>query len=129
MDQEEKLTRHKAMLEAVTSHTSHTWAATIVKQLLENVGGDHMAHQTPVLDSQQLKKQYDGAKKRLMLFDYDVRLSLRSFSILSSSMMFAAMLIEGLHRFVLIGYSYSHRQGPVASYSDRQNSRNHHQAF
>lgn len=72
MGEDEKLTRHNAMLEAVTSHTSHNWAATIVKQLLENVGGDNMAHQTPKLDTSELKAKYDGAQKRLMLFDYDV---------------------------------------------------------
>jgi trehalose 6-phosphate synthase/phosphatase len=35
MSDEEKATRHADLYKAVTSHTSHTWATTIVKQLLE----------------------------------------------------------------------------------------------
>lgn len=31
-----------------------------------------MAHQTPYLDSELLLEKYNSAKKRLMLFDYDV---------------------------------------------------------
>jgi trehalose 6-phosphate synthase/phosphatase len=72
MDEHEKTERHETLLESVVGHTSHTWAATVVKQLLENVGGEHTAHQTPALDKSVLKTGYQKAKKRLMLFDYDV---------------------------------------------------------
>lgn len=68
----EKEERHANLYNSVVGHTSHTWAATIVKQLLENVGGEHTAHQTPALDVSVLLTAYKKAKKRLMLFDYDV---------------------------------------------------------
>jgi trehalose 6-phosphate synthase/phosphatase len=72
MSDEEKHQRHEELLTSVKSHTSHTWAKTIVKLLLENIGGEHQAHHTPALDKFALRKAYQGAKKRLMLFDYDV---------------------------------------------------------
>ena len=72
MSQEEKEERHALLYANIEGSNSHTWAATIVKQLLENVGGDNTAHQTPALDLSALKSGYTKAKKRLMLFDYDV---------------------------------------------------------
>nr|XP_019042710.1 trehalose-phosphatase [Kwoniella bestiolae CBS 10118]OCF21640.1 trehalose-phosphatase [Kwoniella bestiolae CBS 10118] len=71
MPQSEKDDRHENLLNSVLGHTSYTWAATILKQLLENVGGEHTAHQTPALDVNKFSAAYKGAKKRLMLFDYD----------------------------------------------------------
>jgi trehalose 6-phosphate synthase/phosphatase len=71
MPQEEKEKRHDLMLESVKSHTSHTWARTLLKQLLENVGLEHQAHQTPALDRNALAAAYKASKKRLLLFDYD----------------------------------------------------------
>ncbi|WOO79740.1 Trehalose-phosphatase [Vanrija pseudolonga] len=71
MGEEEKETRHAALYKSVVGHTSHTWAATMVQLLLENVGNEHTAHQTPVLDTALMKSKYASAKKRLMLFDYD----------------------------------------------------------
>jgi len=73
MSEAEKEERHSHLFSSVVGHTSHTWAATIVKQLLENVGGEHTAHQTPALDVSVLATGYKKAKKRLMMFDYDVR--------------------------------------------------------
>ena len=72
MSEQEKNDRHAQLYSSIEGHTSHTWAATILKQLLENVGGDNTAHQTPALDLGALKSAYKHAKKRLMLFDYDV---------------------------------------------------------
>ena len=69
MSDEEKNQRHAQLYGSIASHT---WAATILKQLLENVGGEHTAHQTPALELSRLSAQYRKAKKRLMLFDYDV---------------------------------------------------------
>ncbi|KAK6902917.1 trehalose-phosphatase [Kwoniella mangroviensis CBS 8507] len=71
MPQAEKEERHQSLLDSVNGHTSYTWAATILKQLLENVGGEHTAHQTPALDINKFSQAYKNAKKRLMLFDYD----------------------------------------------------------
>ncbi|OCF36567.1 trehalose-phosphatase [Kwoniella heveanensis CBS 569] len=71
MSEPEKEERHASLLESVLGHTSYTWAATILKQLLENVGGEHTAHQTPALDVSKFSQAYKSAKKRLLLFDYD----------------------------------------------------------
>lgn len=71
MGDEEKATRHASMVKSIVGHTSHTWAATLVKLLLENVGNEHTAHQTAVLDQNDMGNHYHAAKKRLLLFDYD----------------------------------------------------------
>lgn len=71
MKQEEKERRSEAMYKSVQAHTSHTWAATVLQLLLENVGSEHTAHRTPVLDLQDMVHKYKAAHKRLMLFDYD----------------------------------------------------------
>ncbi|WVR05280.1 trehalose-phosphatase [Kwoniella sp. DSM 27419] len=71
MEEAEKEERHNALLDSVLGHTSNTWAATILKQLLENVGGEHTAHQTPALDITKFAQAYKNSKKRLLLFDYD----------------------------------------------------------
>lgn len=71
MSEEEKARRQASLYKAVLGTTSHTWAATIVKLLLENVGSEHTAHQTPVLDVADMTQCYHKAKKRLLLFDYD----------------------------------------------------------
>lgn len=72
MSAEEKEERHNTLLDSVLGHTSSSWAHTILRQLLENVGGEHTAHQTPGLDIAAMTSSYTKAKKRLMLFDYDV---------------------------------------------------------
>lgn len=71
MSVNEKAQRHEELYKSVKSHTSHTWARTLLKQLLENVGLDHQAHQTPALDREVMKAAYKKAGKRLLLFDYD----------------------------------------------------------
>nr|XP_019013514.1 trehalose-phosphatase [Kwoniella pini CBS 10737]OCF52295.1 trehalose-phosphatase [Kwoniella pini CBS 10737] len=71
MPEAEKEERHTSLLNSVVGHTSYTWAATILKQLLENVGGEHTAHQTPALDVGKFSQAYKSSKKRLLLFDYD----------------------------------------------------------
>lgn len=71
MSDEEKDRRHTDMMQSVESHTSHHWARTLLKLVLENVGLEHQAHQTPALDVKALKSAYQAAGKRLMLFDYD----------------------------------------------------------
>lgn len=83
MSEEEKEQRHAALFESISGHTSHTWAALILKQLLENVGGEHAAHQTPPLDCNALTNKYRSAKKRLLMFDYDVSAKTLIFIILT----------------------------------------------
>jgi hypothetical protein len=39
MSSHEKLARHEALHKVVTTHTSHTWAAVLVKMLLGQLGG------------------------------------------------------------------------------------------
>ncbi|KLO09858.1 hypothetical protein SCHPADRAFT_943330 [Schizopora paradoxa] len=78
MSDEEKATRHAKLYRAVTTHTSHTWAASLVQLLLSQVGTAHTAHQTPYLNHKLMQHVYHDAVsqenirgKRLFLFDYD----------------------------------------------------------
>jgi trehalose 6-phosphate synthase/phosphatase len=72
MSEGEKESRQAALYKIVTTHTSHTWAALLVHMLLTQIGNVNTAHQTPVLDRPLLKQRYSQAKRRLLLFDYDV---------------------------------------------------------
>jgi trehalose 6-phosphate synthase/phosphatase len=72
MSEAEKHLRHAALHKVVTTHTSHHWAAVLVKMLLSQICVEHTAHQTPHLDTMMLRNAYQKAKKRLLLFDYDV---------------------------------------------------------
>jgi trehalose 6-phosphate synthase/phosphatase len=72
MSEEEKAQRQAALYKVVTTHTSHTWAAILVKMLLGHLGTENTAHQTPFMDQERLSASYHSAKKRLLLFDYDV---------------------------------------------------------
>ncbi|KAJ3507777.1 hypothetical protein NLJ89_g6115 [Agrocybe chaxingu] len=71
MAPEEKAARHAKLYKTVTTHTSHTWAAVLVKMLLGQLGLSGMARQTPYIPKEQLEGLYAKAKKRLFLFDYD----------------------------------------------------------
>lgn len=73
MPEGEKLSRHAALYDVVRTHTSHTWAAILVKMLLGLVGTQNMTRHTPELDRAFLKEKYDAASQRLLMFDYDVR--------------------------------------------------------
>jgi trehalose 6-phosphate synthase/phosphatase len=72
MDPAEKIARHTKLYKVVTTHTSYTWAAVLVKMLLSQMGLQGMAKQTPYIPKEKLQKMYLNAKKRLFLFDYDV---------------------------------------------------------
>ncbi|KAJ6470507.1 glycosyltransferase family 20-domain-containing protein [Mycena sanguinolenta] len=71
MSQPEKLARHEALHKVVTTHTSHTWAAVLVKMLLGQLGGKETARRTPYIPREVLESRYHAAKKRLFFFDYD----------------------------------------------------------
>ncbi|KAL5522620.1 hypothetical protein ACEPAG_8637 [Sanghuangporus baumii] len=71
MPDAEKLQRHSKLYESVTTHTSHTWAAILVRMLLQQFGTEHTAHSTPFLSGELLQTAYKRAKRRLFLFDYD----------------------------------------------------------
>jgi len=73
MSPEEKAKRHDKMYKVVNTHSSHSWAATLVKMLLKQMGLENvMARQTPFMEKNRLEDWYLKAKKRLFLFDYDV---------------------------------------------------------
>ena len=72
MDPAEKFARHAKLYKVVTTHTSYTWAAVLVKQLLGQMGLQGMARQTPYIPKDKLQELYVKARKRLFLFDYDV---------------------------------------------------------
>ncbi len=73
MSDDEKAHRHQQLYKTVTTHTSATWAEILAKQLLERLGSSNMARQTPFIPKGELERHYIKAKKRLFLFDYDVR--------------------------------------------------------
>ncbi|GAC75168.1 trehalose-6-phosphate synthase component TPS1 and related subunits [Moesziomyces antarcticus T-34] len=68
---EEKRARHDQLYHQVVMHTSHTWAAGLVKQLLSRLHSEHSAHLTPPLDRREMVAKYRAAQKRLLLLDYD----------------------------------------------------------
>ena len=72
MDPAEKIDRHEKLYKVVTTHTSHSWAAVLVKMLLGQMGLQEMARQTPYIPKEKMEGMYRKAKKRLFLFDYDV---------------------------------------------------------
>ena len=71
MPEDEKLRRHQALYKTGTTHTSHTWAAMLAKMLLEQLGHNNLARQTPFIPKGALEQRYLSATKRLFLFDYD----------------------------------------------------------
>ncbi|PWZ00265.1 hypothetical protein BCV70DRAFT_231880 [Testicularia cyperi] len=71
LTEEEKRARHDQLYHQVVMHTSHTWAASLVKQLLVRLHSEHSAHLTPPLDRKEMVDKYKKAKKRLLLLDYD----------------------------------------------------------
>jgi hypothetical protein len=101
MSTEDKQSRQSALYKIVTTYTSYSWAAMLVKKLLLQVGAENTAHNTPVLDRPAMGSMYEKAKKRLMLFDYDVCLPSHSLSILRT------------HRHV--GYFDTHCKDPQCS--------------
>ncbi len=74
MSQTEKEMRHAKLYSVITTHTSQTWAMTLVKFLLSVVDAQGVARQTPVLPSQLMLERYSRSTKRLFLLDYDVSL-------------------------------------------------------
>ncbi len=83
MSQEEKASRHAQLYNVITTHTSHTWAMTLVNLLLGILDAQGVARQTPALPTHRMLEHYSQAKKRLFLLDYDVR-PLSAFHLLRS---------------------------------------------
>ncbi|GLB42217.1 putative trehalose-phosphatase [Lyophyllum shimeji] len=75
MSPAEKAQRQAKLYKVVTTHTSHTWAAVLVKMLLGLVDGQGQARMTPYIPKEELCAAYERAGReggrRLFLFDYD----------------------------------------------------------
>ncbi|KAJ7064761.1 trehalose 6-phosphate phosphatase [Mycena amicta] len=71
MSESEKLKRHEMLYKVVSTHTSHTWAALLVKMLLGQLDKKETARRTPYIPKDVLESKYHAAKKRLFFFDYD----------------------------------------------------------
>ncbi|KAF9051684.1 trehalose 6-phosphate phosphatase [Panaeolus papilionaceus] len=71
MDRAEKARRQEKLYKVVTTHTSHSWAAVLVKMLLGQMDQAGTARQTPYIPKEKLESLYANAKKRLFFFDYD----------------------------------------------------------
>ncbi|KAG5732360.1 Trehalose-phosphatase [Termitomyces sp. T112] len=75
MSSEEKARRQAKLYKVVTTHTSHTWGALLVKMLLGQVDGKGQARMTPYIPKEMLIGEYEkagrGQGKRLFLLDYD----------------------------------------------------------
>jgi trehalose 6-phosphate synthase/phosphatase len=71
MAPEDKVVRQSHLYQHVTTHTVQAWASLFLKRLMENLNSGEQSHTTPELDKTDLEKRYLGAKKRLLLFDYD----------------------------------------------------------
>lgn len=71
MSQEDKSKRQTELFRRVSSHTSKTWAFTLIKELLRNLGVGQTARVTAYLDHKLISGKYRDANKRLLLFDYD----------------------------------------------------------
>lgn len=67
MDEEEKKARHQLNLEYVMRNTASFWGSTFMTEL----SAIELFSQIPPLDFEETMKNYNKAKKRLMLFDYD----------------------------------------------------------
>ncbi|TFK97226.1 glycosyltransferase family 20 protein [Pterulicium gracile] len=71
MSPTEKVKRHDALYKVVNTHTSHSWAALLIRQLLGTIHGPNQARKTPYIPRETLEGKYEKARKRLFFFDYD----------------------------------------------------------
>lgn len=71
MSEEERSARQEKLYKVVTTHTSHTWAAVLVKMLLQQLNSKGVAKTTPFIHAEHLDQHYANSKKRLFFFDYD----------------------------------------------------------
>jgi len=107
MSSASKAARHAALHKVVTTHTSHTWAALLVKMLLSQINGQTTARGTPYLPRELLKDKYESAGKRLFLFDYDVRTVHPALVLRVSSSRMQRVLITVT--FWCLGYPHAYR--------------------
>ncbi|KAI9138180.1 glycosyltransferase family 20-domain-containing protein [Paraphysoderma sedebokerense] len=71
LSKEERSLKHQQLYDHVTSHTAEFWASSFVKELKDAVKGTNVANPTPYLDIKSCLSDYQKAKRRLLMFDYD----------------------------------------------------------
>lgn len=71
MSPKDKEIRQQHLYNHVTTHTVQAWTSLFLKRLMENLTSGEQSQTTPQLDKNYVKEQYDKAKKRLFMFDYD----------------------------------------------------------
>ncbi|WFC98824.1 hypothetical protein MYAM1_001557 [Malassezia yamatoensis] len=67
----EREERHRNCFGQVIAQTSHTWALSLVQQMLLRLRHRYSAHSTRALDCDGMLTKFRQAKKRLLLLDYD----------------------------------------------------------
>ncbi|KAI1339697.1 glycosyltransferase family 20-domain-containing protein [Xylariaceae sp. FL0016] len=55
----------------VTSQNVQSWIAKFLRKLVGTLAASHNEHSTPVLNRTAMFQQYNAARKRLFMFDYD----------------------------------------------------------
>ncbi|ORX94443.1 hypothetical protein K493DRAFT_221227 [Basidiobolus meristosporus CBS 931.73] len=71
MSKEDRSLKHEQLYNYIVSHPSKAWAKHFIDDLKNRSLSKDDSLPTPILDTQALVKQYNSAKKRLLLFDYD----------------------------------------------------------
>jgi trehalose 6-phosphate synthase/phosphatase len=71
MSPEDKEVRQRHLYQHVTTHTVQAWTSLFLKRLMENLNSGEQSQTTPQLDQDLLRRRFDSALKRLMMFDYD----------------------------------------------------------
>lgn len=71
MSPEDKEVRQRHLYQHVTTHTVQAWTALFLKRLMENLNSGEQSQPTPLLDQNLLTEQFEKARKRLLMFDYD----------------------------------------------------------
>lgn len=67
----ERAERHSDCHYQVVAQTAHTWALSLVQQMLLRLRHRYSAHSTPLLDRGAMLDRFVHAQKRLLLLDYD----------------------------------------------------------
>ena len=71
MPTHQKRSDHEKLYNYVTTHTVSGWSNAFLKRLLTNLTSFNQSELTPALDRNRMIAQYNSAKKRLFMFDYD----------------------------------------------------------
>lgn len=71
LSDEAKKSQHDKLYNYVTKNNIRTWTDKFINRLLTNLSSYDQSMATPVLDRARILEQYQTAKKRLFMFDYD----------------------------------------------------------